>query len=109
MKTLINLSIYALAFTITATAQSYVPEWKDKRIKVQPGIEMGAYAFNLGDVQLLESPFTSARTADINYLLKIEPDRLLADFRAHAGLTPRAEPSGDSEPSGFLAHPLPQR
>lgn len=92
--------------TVTAAAQSYVPEWKDNRIKVLPAIEMGAYAFNLGDVQLLESPFTSARAADMNYFLKIEPDRLLADFRAHAGLTPKAKRYGGWESSGLAGHSL---
>ncbi|MES1159350.1 MAG: beta-L-arabinofuranosidase domain-containing protein [Bacteroidota bacterium] len=106
MKTLINTLIYSLTITITATAQSYVPEWKDNRIKVQPAVEIGAYAFNLEDVQLLESPFTSARAADMNYLLKIEPDRLLSDFRAHAGLKPKAARYGGWESSGLAGHSL---
>ncbi|HEX9514002.1 MAG TPA: beta-L-arabinofuranosidase domain-containing protein [Puia sp.] len=106
MKTLINTLIYSFILTITATAQSYVPEWNDKRIKVQPEIELGAYSFNLSDVQLLESPFTSARAADMNYLLKIEPDRLLSDFRVHAGLTPKAQRYGGWESSGLAGHSL---
>ncbi|HTI10828.1 MAG TPA: beta-L-arabinofuranosidase domain-containing protein [Puia sp.] len=92
--------------TVSATAQSYVPQWNDNRIKVQPAIEIGAYAFNPGDVQLLESPFTSARAADMSYLLKIEPDRLLSDFRGHAGLKPKAQRYGGWESSGLAGHSL---
>jgi DUF1680 family protein len=106
MKMLINTILCSVAITATAIAQSYVPEWNDKRIKVWPAIEMGAYAFNLSDVQLLESPFTSARAADMNYLLKIEPDRLLSDFRTHAGLTPKAKRYGGWESSGLAGHSL---
>src|SRR5882757_9422692 len=106
MKMLFNTLIGVLSITISATAQSYVPEWNDDRIKVQPAIEIGAYAFNLGDVQLLESPFTSARAADMSYLLKIEPDRLLSDFRAHAGLKPKAQRYGGWESSGLAGHSL---
>jgi len=106
MKTLINTILCSLALTGTAIAQSYIPEWKDKRIKVRSDIEMGAYAFNLSDVQLLESPFTSARAADMNYLLKIEPDRLLSDFRTHAGLPPKAQRYGGWESSGLAGHSL---
>src|SRR5882757_2092203 len=105
MKILITI-LCSLTLTGTAIAQSYIPEWNDKRIKVRPEIEMGAYAFNLSDVKLLESPFTSARAADMNYLLKIEPDRLLSDFRTHAGLTPKAKRYGGWESSGLAGHSL---
>src|SRR5882757_8480827 len=105
MKILITI-LCSLTLTGTAIAQSYIPEWNDKRIKVRPEIEMGAYAFNLSDVQLLESPFTSARAADMNYLLKIEPDRLLSDFRTHAGLEPKAKKYGGWESSGLAGHSL---
>lgn len=103
---LINTFICSVGLSAAAIAQSYVPQWNDKKVKVWPKVEPGAYAFDLKDVQLLESAFASARAADITYLLKIEPDRLLSDFRAHAGLTPRAERYGGWESSGLAGHSL---
>lgn len=100
---LIALSLTTL---FTANAQSYVPEWKDKKMKVQPSVPLKAYAFNLGQVKLMPSAFTEAREADVQYLLKIEPDRLLADFRAHSGLQPKAERYGGWESSGLAGHTL---
>ncbi len=90
----------------TAFAQSYVPEWNDKKIKVKTRAEIQAYAFNLADVKLLESPFNEAMKADVAYLLKIEPDRLLSDFRAHAGLAPKGLRYGGWESSGLAGHTL---
>ena len=87
-------------------AQSYVPEWKDARIKVKPSIDIKAYAFNVSDVRLLPGMFADAATANVKYLLKIEPDRLLADFRAHSGLKPKGQRYGGWESSGLAGHTL---
>jgi DUF1680 family protein len=87
-------------------AQNYVPEWGDKRIKVQPATRVKAWAFNISDVKLLEGPFTEAMNRASAYLLTINPDRLLADFRAHSGLEPRGERYGGWESSGLAGHTL---
>lgn len=87
-------------------SQSYVPEWKDAKMKVKPVVDMKAYAFNVSDVKLLDGPFTEAMKADVNYLLKIEPDRLLSDFRVHAGLKAKGEKYGGWETSGLAGHTL---
>jgi uncharacterized protein len=87
-------------------AQSYVPEWNDNRIKVKSDANIKAYAFDLRDVKLLESPFKAAMEADVSYLLKINPDRLLSDFRSHAGLKPKGERYGGWESSGLAGHTL---
>ena len=89
-----------------AKAQSYVPQWKDPKMKVKPVADIKAYAFDLKEVRLLESPFTTAMQADMQYLLKIEPDRLLADFRSHAGLQPKGQRYGGWESSGLAGHSL---
>lgn len=109
MKTIQKSSIYILLSLLVAVAvraQSYVPVWNDARIKVKPAIDIKAYAFNLKDIKLLESPFTKAMQADITYLLKIDPDRLLSDFRLHAGLKPKGERYGGWESSGLAGHSL---
>ncbi len=92
--------------TTAAYTQSYVPEWNDKKIKVKSKVDLKAYAFNLIDVKLLPSPFTEAMEADVRYLLKIEPDRLLSDFRSHAGLKPKGKRYGGWESSGLAGHSL---
>ena len=43
-----------------AFSQSYVPEKNNKLFKVQPKVTINAYAFNLHDVKLLDSPFRNA-------------------------------------------------
>ena len=56
-----------------------------------------AAAFNLADVRLLEGPFRQAQERDGRYLLQLEPDRLLHNFRVNAGLTPKAPVYGGWE------------
>jgi DUF1680 family protein len=87
-------------------AQSYVPEKHQPKMKVQPVVPVKAYSFNLQDVQLLDGPFKTAMEADSRYLLIIEPDRLLADFRTHAGLTAKAKRYGGWESEGLAGHTL---
>src|SRR3954468_11297300 len=88
----LNLCLAAcLAGAQTIQAQSYVPEWNDTRIKIKPVVPVKAYAFDLKDVQLLESPFKTAMNADVAYLLSIDPNRLLSAFRSHSGLEPKGK------------------
>lgn len=53
--------------------------------------------FPLADVRLLDGPFLEAQKRDEAYLLKIEPDRLLHNFRTNAGLEPKAAVYGGWE------------
>ena len=54
-------------------------------------------SFALSDVDLLPSPFLDAQARDERYLLQLEPDRLLHNFRKNAGLTPKAAVYGGWE------------
>src|SRR5687767_1997957 len=58
---------------------------------------MRAQFFGLGEVRLGAGPFLDAQRRDADYLLRLEPDRLLANFRTNAGLTPRAPVYGGWE------------
>src|SRR6201991_3991754 len=89
-----------------ANAQSYVPEYKDKVVKVAPVVPIKAYPFSIKDVRLLDGPFKEAMEADARYLLEIEPDRLLSDFRVHSGLTATGAKYGGWESSGLAGHSL---
>jgi len=101
-----SLVLFCGLTTVSAHAQSYVPEWNDARIKVKPQVPIKAYSFDLKDVKLLPGPFKQAMEADAAYLLAIEPDRLLAAFRAHSGLQPKGKMYGGWESSGLAGHSL---
>ncbi|HXG66819.1 MAG TPA: beta-L-arabinofuranosidase domain-containing protein, partial [Blastocatellia bacterium] len=70
--------------------------------RVQPR----ASAFNLTDVRLLDGPFKKAMQLDADYLLRLEPDRLLSWFRKEAGLDPKGEAYGGWEAMGVAGHSL---
>lgn len=54
-------------------------------------------AFQLHDVRLLEGPYLDAQRRDLAYLLLLQPDRMLHNFRRNAGLEPRAPVYGGWE------------
>ncbi len=56
-----------------------------------------AEAFGLGEVELLGGPFLRARGRDGEYLLSLEVDRFLHNFRVNAGLKPKGEIYGGWE------------
>ncbi len=63
-------------------------------------------AFAPGEVTILDGPFKLAERADLNYLLSLEPDRLLSGFRSEAGLEPKAKKYGGWESQGVAGHSL---
>ena len=56
-----------------------------------------ATPFDLASVRLLPGPFKTAQEIDAQYLLTLEPDRLLHNFRVNAGLQPKAPVYGGWE------------
>src|SRR4051812_29589964 len=58
--------------------------------------EDGRY-FPLSQVRLGAGPFLDAQRLDEAYLLKLEPDRMLHNFRVNAGLSPKAPVYGGWE------------
>src|SRR5689334_6731782 len=53
--------------------------------------------FDLRDVRLLDGPFRDAQERNARYLLSLEPERMLHNFRVNAGLTPKAPVYGGWE------------
>lgn len=104
MKNSIILSL--LLLSLYGNAQNYVPEKRQPKMIVKPVVPVKAYSFHLQDVALLDGPFKTAMEADVRYLLLIEPDRLLADFREHAGLKAKGARYGGWESSGLAGHSL---
>src|SRR6266404_8783195 len=67
------------------------------KIKVQSLAPFKVHAFSLQDVQLLEGPFKHAMELDQQYLLALDVERLLRNFRVNAGLPSAAQPLGGWE------------
>jgi hypothetical protein len=73
---------------------------------VQKQVPLRAQPFSLDQVRLLDSPFKSAMEVDAQYLLGLQPDRLLSWYRKEAGLTPKAPVYGGWESTGLAGHTL---
>lgn len=65
--------------------------------RVGQAVTPRAAPFDLADVRLLGGPFRRAQELDARYLLRLEPDRLLHNFRVNAGLRPKAPVYGGWE------------
>lgn len=60
--------------------------------------------FSHKDVQLLDSPFKDAMEVDLEYMMKMDPDRLLSPFLKEAGLDAKAENYPNWENTGLDGH-----
>lgn len=67
-------------------------------------IETPAETFPIHAVRLLDGPFAKAADANRQYLLALNPDRLLAPFLREAGLEPKAPGYGNWENTGLDGH-----
>lgn len=81
--------------TLPAAFASAAPQSPPELVK--SGVRPRANAFHLADVRLLEGPFRRAQERDAEYLLRLEPDRLLRNFRVNAGLRAKAPVYGGWE------------
>jgi DUF1680 family protein len=84
-----------ICLTETVVADSLVEG--NPKIKVRPSVPMKVSAFSLREVQLFDSPFKHAMELDERYLLELDVDRLLHNFRVNAGLPSNAKPLGGWE------------
>src|SRR5436189_1824133 len=66
-------------------------------VEVLPAPPGPATYFGLSEVKLGDGPFLRAQKLDEAYLLRLEPDRMLHNFRVNAGLQPKAEVYGGWE------------
>lgn len=99
-------TITLLSSLLLCAAQSYIPEKNNAKVKVQPVVEVKAFAFPLSDVKLLASPFTKAMQLDSAYLLSLSADRLLYRFYKNAGLPVKDSIYGGWESDGLSGHTL---
>jgi len=88
--------VLAAAIAHACLADSLTRE-SENRMKVAPKAALKAYAFHLKDVRLLDGPFKHAQELDRAYLLSLDADRLLHNFRVTAGVPSAAQPLGGWE------------
>jgi DUF1680 family protein len=67
---------------------------------VAPKIAEAAQPLPLSAVRLTGGPLKRAQDLDAEYLLKLEPDRMLSFYRTRAGLPKKAEPYGGWDGEG---------
>jgi uncharacterized protein len=85
-------SLAALAWPVSVSAEETAPAFAD--------------SFPLAAVRLKPSIFLDAVNANRAYLLSLEPDRFLHNFRVSAGLAPKAPRYGGWEDRGIAGHSL---
>ena len=74
--------------------------------QVDPTVAIQAQPFTLDRVRLLDGPFRHAMEKDIDWLVRLEPDRLLSRFREYAGLEPKGPIYGGWERDTISGHSL---
>lgn len=80
------IAVFLLAYTFIVISAS---ETRESATPLHPNsVEL----FSLKDVRITEGQFKHIQDLNHQYLLTLEPDRLLSWFRREAGLTPKARP-----------------
>ena len=83
-------SAACLFFAVVASASDENAVARDRAARPLP----------LSAVRLTGGPLKHAQDLDAEYLLELEPDRMLAYYRQRAGLEPKAEPYGGWDGGG---------
>jgi len=99
--TLAFLSLDPVIAAAASASESSAPHSESPALHA---VVPAAALFPLTSVRLLNSPFTPAVKANREYMLALDPDRLLAPFRREAGLVPRKPSYGNWESDGLDGH-----
>lgn len=75
-------------------------------LAVQPKVAVEIEVFDLADVTLLDGPFKRAMQRYRAYMMQLEPDRFLHNFRKNVGLEPKAPIYGGWESMGVAGQTL---
>lgn len=67
---------------------------------------MAVKAFDLTQVRITDGPFKHAMELNMEYLLQLEPNKLLSRYREYAGLEPKASHYNGWEEQGISGHTL---
>lgn len=91
------IATLALALALGATRAGQPPSGLPVAPAVPDRVPARARPFPLEAVRLLDGPFRDAMQRDAQYLLELDADRLLHNFRVNAGLPSTATPLGGWE------------
>src|SRR3954471_23262574 len=90
-----------VAASIVTTAAAMQQKGKPTALRpVTPRVAEAARPLPLDAVRLTGGPLKRAQELDAQYLLALEPDRMLSFYRTRAGLTKKAEPYGGWDGEG---------
>jgi DUF1680 family protein len=81
-----SLLLIALSCCVLSNAQSVYPGQHKVKIKHPPEGEVKAYAFDLKDIRLLNSPFRDNMQRESKWILSLDVNRLLHSFCTSAGV-----------------------
>ena len=77
---------FFLLVHICIDAQSRYPGQQQDKMTIQDKIPMKAYAFDLNDIRLLDSPFKENMERESQWILSLDVKRILHSFRTNAGI-----------------------
>jgi len=89
--------LFFAGFFVLCLAPAQYPGQFASKIRVPLAKKTMAEAFNLSDVRLLDSPFKEAMERDQTWLLSLDNNRLLHNYRVNAGLKTTAKAYGGWE------------
>ena len=101
-----KISLYVFFLQLSMLGFCQYPGQFEGKSKAKPGIQPGAFAFELTDVKVTGGIFKNSMDKDIQYLLAIEPNRLLNRFYLNSGLPVKGDVYGGWESSGLSGHSL---
>ncbi len=93
------MDLVFLSIAISATVAAMSPVTTTGH-PIAPAVAAVARPLPLSAVRLTGGPLKHAQDLDAEYLLKLEPDRMLAYFRTRAGLAPKAKGYGGWDGDG---------
>ena len=105
-RPLLSLSILAFIGVANAQPANFNEAAPLPTYQIAPRVAPKLQSFSLRDVRLLDGPFKHAQQTDLAYLLFLEPDRFLHNFRTNAGLPAKAEIYGGWESAGVAGQTL---
>src|SRR5258708_20384027 len=86
-----------LLFVVALAMVAPVGSGSSRTDAIADKVALKVLPFALEEVRLLDGPFKQAMQLDQEYLLALDPDRLLHNFRVNAGLPSAAAPLGGWE------------
>jgi DUF1680 family protein len=84
-------SLFADDAPVRVPSERLAPVPPPAALAIKPAVPYHATPLPLADVRLTRGPLKHAQDLDAEYLLKLEPDRMLYYLRVRAGLQPKAK------------------